>query len=316
MIFTLTPNPALDITYAVPRLHVGESHRVSVTGVHAGGKGLNVAGVLACMGMEHVAIAPVGERQRDFFIEDAAQRGLRLRPVESPAATRRSVSVFSTDGKATVLNEQGDTQPQQVWDEITAMLRDSCAPGDVLAVSGSLPPFTNDDVLVDLCRTAADAGAELVIDGRGNWVREVLRTTPALVKPNASEAAAMTGATDAEEAARALVDLGAWGAVVSRGADGLVLVTASGRVVEARPRTPSEGNATGAGDALTAAIACGLDGTARDDVDWLDMLRVGVAWSGAAVRQTVAGVIDRTDVESLLDDVEITEHPEASIAPS
>lgn len=316
MIFTLTPNPALDITYAVPRLHVGESHRVSVTGVHAGGKGLNVAGVLACMGVEHVAIAPIGERQRDFFIEDAAQRGLRLRHVDSPAATRRSVSVFSADGRATVLNEQGDVQPQQVWDEITAILRSSCTPGDVLAVSGSLPPFTNDDVLVDLCRTAADAGAELVIDGRGNWVREVLRTTPALVKPNASEAAGMTGATDAEEAARALVGLGAWGAVVSRGADGLVLVTASGRVVEARPRTPSEGNATGAGDALTAAIACGLDGTARDDVDWPEALRVGVAWSGAAVRQTVAGVIDRTDVDTLLDDVDITEHPEASIAPS
>ena len=120
MIFTLTPNPALDITYAVPLLHVGESHRVSVTGVHAGGKGLNVAGVLAGRGVPHVAIAPIGERQRDFFIVDAAQRGLRLRHVESPAATRRSVSVFSADGRATVLNEQGDVQPQEVWDEITA----------------------------------------------------------------------------------------------------------------------------------------------------------------------------------------------------
>lgn len=316
MIFTLTPNPALDITYAVPRLHVGESHRVSVTGVHAGGKGLNVAGVLACMGVEHVAIAPVGERQRDFFIEDAAQRGLRLRLVESPAATRRSVSVFSSDGMATVLNEQGDIQPPEVWDEMIAMVRSSCAPGDVLAVSGSLPPSTSEDVLIDLCRTAAEAGAELVVDGRGNWVRQALRTTPALVKPNASEAASMTGATDPLEAAQALVEMGAWAAVVSQGADGLVLVTATGRVIEARPRTPSEGNATGAGDALTAAIAAGLDGTGRDAVDWPEVLRVGVAWSGAAVRQTVAGVIDRTDVDALLDDVEITEHPEASIAPS
>ena len=67
----------------------------------------------------------IGERQRDFFIEDAAQRGLRLRHVESPAATRRSVSVFSADGTATVLNEQGDVQPQEVWDEITAMLAGS-----------------------------------------------------------------------------------------------------------------------------------------------------------------------------------------------
>ena len=307
MIFTLTPNPALDITYAVPLLHVGESHRVSVTGVHAGGKGLNVAGVLACMGVPHVAIAPIGERQRDFFIEDAAQRGLRLRHVESPAATRRSVSVFGTDGRATVLNEQGDVQPPEVWEEMIAIVRSSVSPGDVLTVSGSLPPLTSEDVLVDLCRTAAEAGAELVVDGRGNWVREALRTTPALVKPTLSEAASMTGVTDPREAAQALVELGAWAAVVSQGADGLVLVTATGRVIEARPRTPSEGNATGAGDALTAAIAAGIDGTDRADVDWPEVLRVGVAWSGAAVRQTVAGVVDRTDVVVLLDDVEITE---------
>ena len=307
MIFTLTPNPALDITYAVPRLHVGESHRVSVTGTHAGGKGLNVAGVLACMSVDHVAIAPVGERQRAFFTEDAAQRGIRLRLVESPVAMRRSVAVFSTDGQDTVLNEQGDAQPVEVWREMTEIVRTSCRPGDVLAVSGSLPPSTPDDLLVDLCRAGVDAGAELVVDGRGRWVTEVLRTVPALVKPNASEATTMTGIEDPTEAARQLVADGAWAAVISSGAAGLVLVTEEGRVIEARPRTPGVGSATGAGDALTAAIACGLDGTPRAEIDWPEVLRVGVAWSAAAVRQTTAGVIDRLDVDALLDDVEITE---------
>ena len=38
-----------------------------------------------------------------------------------------------------------------------------------------------------------------------------------------------------------------------------------------------------------------------------EVLRVGIAWSAAAVRQTVAGVIDRTDVVALLDDVEVTD---------
>lgn len=306
MIFTLTPNPALDITYAVPRLHVGESHRVSVTGTHAGGKGLNVAGVLACMSVDHVAIAPVGERQNDFFTEDAAQRGVRLRLVETPVPMRRSVAVFSTDGQATMLNEQGGSQPQRVWDEMTDIVRTSCRPGDVLAVSGSLPPSTPDDLLVDLCRAGADAGAELVVDGRGRWVTEVLHATPAFVKPNASEAAFMTGIDDPTRAAQQLVADGAWAALISRGAEGLVLVTAEGRLFEARPRTPGVGNATGAGDALTAAIAAGLDGTPRQDIDWPEVLRVGVAWSAAAVRQTVAGVIDRTDVDALLDDVDIT----------
>lgn len=308
MIFTLTPNPAVDITYAVPRLHVGESHRVSITGTHAGGKGLNVAGVLACMSVEHVAIAPVGEGHTDFFVEDAAQRGVRLRVVDSPVTTRRSVAVFSADGLATVLNEQGAPQPPQVWEEMTEIVRSSCRPGDVFTVSGSLPPETPDEAIVTLCRVAAEAGAELVVDGRGRWVSQVLDATPALVKPNESEAASMTGITDPLEAAHALVAGGAWAALVSRGAAGLILVTATGRVIEAKPRTPGAGNATGAGDALTAAISAGLDGTPRDEVDWPAVLRVGVAWSAAAVRQTVAGVIDGTDVEALLDDVDIIEH--------
>lgn len=307
MIFTLTPNPAIDITYAVPRLHVGESHRVSVTGTHAGGKGLNVAGVLACMSVEHVAIAPVGDRHRAFFAEDAAQRGVRLRVVDSPVATRRSVTVFGADGLETVLNEQGASLPERVWDELTSVVTSSCRPGDVFTISGSLPPSTPDDAIVSLCMAAAEAGAELVVDGRGRWVSQVLAATPAFVKPNASEAASMTGIEDPTEAAHALVAEGAWAALVSRGADGLILVTATGRVLVARPRTTGAGNATGAGDALTAAISAGLDGTPRDEVDWPEVLRVGVAWSAAAVRQTVAGVIDRTDVDTLLDDVDITE---------
>ncbi|KGN30793.1 hypothetical protein N802_06180 [Knoellia sinensis KCTC 19936] len=308
MILTLTPNPALDITYAVPRLLVGETHRVSVTGTHAGGKGLNVAGVLACMGIDHVALAPLGDRQREFFVEDAAQRGLRLRLVDTPVATRRSVAVFGADGEATVLNEQGNPQPAEVWDELTDIVAATLSPGDVFTVSGSLPPQTPDDTLVRLCRTAADAGAEVVVDGRGQWVNEVLRIVPALVKPNASEAAAMTGIEEPTEAARALLAAGAWAALISKGADGLVLLTSSGRHFEARPRTRAAGNATGAGDALTAAISAGLDGTPRDEVDWPEVLRVGVAWSAAAVRQMVAGVIDRADVDSLLDDVEVIEH--------
>ncbi|KGN37607.1 1-phosphofructokinase family hexose kinase [Knoellia subterranea] len=308
MIFTLTPNPAVDITYAVPRLLVGESHRVSVTGTHAGGKGLNVAGVLSCMGLDHVAIAPVGEQHRGFFEDDSAQRGIRLRVIDSPVTTRRSVAVFSADGLATVLNEQGAPQPSQVWEQLIDMVRSSCRPGDVFTISGSLPPNTADADVVTLCVAAAEAGAELVVDGRGHWVTEVLARTPAFVKPNESEAAAMTGIEDPLEAARALVAQGAWAALISRGAEGLVLVTATGRVIEAKPRTPGVGNATGAGDALTAAISAGLDGLKRDEVDWPEVLRVGVAWSAAAVRQTVAGVVDTADVEALLDDVDITEH--------
>src|SRR5699024_2143203 len=50
MIITLTPNPAVDVTYAVPELRHGTVHRVEQVTEAAGGKGVNVARVLAQLG--------------------------------------------------------------------------------------------------------------------------------------------------------------------------------------------------------------------------------------------------------------------------
>src|SRR5699024_8531366 len=50
MIITLTPNPAVDVTYAVPELRHGAVHRVEQVTEAAGGKGVNVARVLAQLG--------------------------------------------------------------------------------------------------------------------------------------------------------------------------------------------------------------------------------------------------------------------------
>ena len=77
-----------------------------------------------------------------------------------------------------------------------------------------------------------------------------------------------------------------------RGPAGLPLGRAP---VRARLREPLSGNPTGAGDALVAALAVGLE--AADD--WpTTAARRAVAWSAAAVRQPVAGEIDPDDVDA------------------
>jgi tagatose 6-phosphate kinase len=47
MIVTVTPNLALDVTYELPELRPGHDHRVRAVHSRAGGKGVNVARVLA-----------------------------------------------------------------------------------------------------------------------------------------------------------------------------------------------------------------------------------------------------------------------------
>ena len=59
MIVTVTCNPAVDLTYRVPRLTPGAVHRVARVEERAGGKGVNVARVLAQLG-ESVAEGTIG----------------------------------------------------------------------------------------------------------------------------------------------------------------------------------------------------------------------------------------------------------------
>jgi tagatose 6-phosphate kinase len=46
VIVAVCVNPAIDVTYRVPELSVGRSHRVREVHARAGGKGINVARVL------------------------------------------------------------------------------------------------------------------------------------------------------------------------------------------------------------------------------------------------------------------------------
>ncbi|MER7073012.1 PfkB family carbohydrate kinase [Terrabacter sp. NPDC000476] len=347
MIVTLTPNPALDITYAVPTVTLGESHRVGSVTERAGGKGLNVAAVLATMlastsnrtstpttttptetgtspGAGVVAVAPVGALDRDLFAADLDARRVPHRLIESPCPTRRSVAVVESDGRATLLNEAGVGQSRRVWQLVTDEVERLAGSARVLTVSGSLPPGTDPDLVLRLTELAHAHDLLVVLDVSGEALARALPAHPDLVKPNRSEAAgvlhALAGTTDpapaatatlptAEEAAYALVGAGARAAVVSDGAAGLVLVHGE-LALRARLPRPLTGNPTGAGDALTAALAAGLDqaGQLPDGAaPWEALLRAGVAWSAAAVLQPVAGALDPADADRLAPDVEIEE---------
>ena len=313
MILTLTPNPALDITYAVPHVSLGESHRVASVSERAGGKGLNVAAVLTAMGRRAVAIAPVAELDLDLFASDLDARRVPHRLVGSPCPTRRSVALVEADGRATMLNEPGIGQSQRVWERLACEIAALAPEASVLTVSGSVPPGTDPDLIRRVTLTARDAGLRVVLDVSGVHLTRALGARPDLVKPNRLEAAVTLTAAGRGEvpsvpgAALALAAAVARAALVSDGSNGLVLVHEV-LAVRAHLRRPLSGNPTGAGDALTAALAADLeDGLPADRDTWAAVLRRGVAWSAAAVLQPVAGSLDPADVDRLLPTVEIEE---------
>lgn len=298
MILTVTPHPALDVTYEVDALVVHGTHRVRTVREVAGGKGVNVASVLHRQGAAVLATGalagPVGEVVR----ADLDARGIPHDFVEVGSATRRTLTVVDhASGDATAFNETGSAWAEGDWAALVAHVEGLLASTQprVLVASGSVPPGFPGDGYATLVRLGHAAGCRVVIDASGDALVAGVAARPDLVKPNVHELRAATGLEDVFDGAKSLQDLGARHVLVSLGPDGMVLVVPGGEVLRAAPGETLRGNPTGAGDAAVAAVAAGLDAGAG----WPDLLADAVAWSGAAVLQPVAGMVDPDDVHRL-----------------
>ncbi|MFF3006289.1 1-phosphofructokinase family hexose kinase [Kitasatospora sp. NPDC057940] len=315
MIVTVTPNPALDITYGVPALRPHTSHRVASVHEQAGGKGVNVARVLHGLGRRTTAVLPLGGPTGAVLRADLDRAGIACLgvPLAAGTSTRRTVAVVDAVD-ATVLNEPGPELSAEDWEALRTAVRGLLPTARALVLSGSLPPGLPDDAYADLVRLAHAQGVPVVLDADGPALTGALAAGPTAVKPNAVELRRATGIADPLRAAHALVDAGARAVVASLGPDGLLAVTPDGSW---RARLPPDadvrGNPTGAGDAAVAALAAAL----ADRTPWPAALARAVALSAAAVQAPYAGRFDPQAYRDHLPVVRVTPAaPCAGSAPS
>ncbi|WP_329570565.1 1-phosphofructokinase family hexose kinase [Kitasatospora sp. NBC_01266] len=288
MILTVTLNAALDVTYFVDALVPRASHRVDALHERAGGKGVNVARVLAALGQPTMVTGLAGGPTGAALRGELRAVGLADELVPIAGDSRRTVTVVSReDGDATVFNQAGPTVQPDEWRAFTARYAQLVRDAEVVVLSGSLPPGLPDDAYAQLITLAAVADAATVLDTSGPALLAALDTGPDVVKPNAAELAAVTGHQDIAAGAAALRALGARAVVASCGPDGLYALTEQGSW-RATPTERLSGNPTGAGDACVAALAAGL----AAGTPWPGILREAVALSAAAVPCPVAGDFD------------------------
>ncbi|GHF46533.1 sugar kinase [Streptomyces mashuensis] len=317
MILTVTLNAALDLTYRVPVLTPHAAHRVARVTERPGGKGLNVARVLAALGHETVATGFVGgatgEAVRRLLEESAGPLTDAL--VHVSGSTRRTVTVVepageSPDPAATTLrlateptrfDEPGPHITPEEWaafgERYARLLRDA----RVVALCGSLPPGVPVGAYAHLVRQARAHHVPVLLDTAGEPLRRGIAARPDAVKPNTAELAALTGSTDPLRAAQDARRRGAHVVAASLGPDGMLAVTPEGTWLAAPPR-PLYGNPTGAGDSAVAALLAGwLEGR-----PWPDRLADAVALSAATVRAPAAGEFDAKTYDDLRDRIRVS----------
>ncbi len=291
MILTVTPNPALDLTWHVDSIHAGETHRADAAATRAGGKGHQRGQGRA---------RPRGRRAGD-------QHGRRSAPATSspPNCGRagyrigwcpwrgRPVAVSPSSieqrGDTTVINERGLNPTDAEWAALVGEVVDALPGAGVLVISGSFPPGAPRTLLPLLIGLGKDAGIPVIVDTSGPALLQAADAGASVLKPNAAELVEATGIADPIEGARVLLERGASLVLLSRGAEGMLAITASGwDILHARLPEALAGNPTGAGDAAVAACAVLLDAGVTDPEQ---ILRRATAWSAAAVLMPLAGEI-------------------------
>ena len=261
MIVTLTANPSLDRTVTLPGpLSRGQVQRALTTTSDPGGKGVNVARVVAAAGRSAVAVLP--GHHDDPLLLALRDVGLTHRPVPVRGRVRVNLTLTEPDGTTTKVNEPGLELDAEVRAALADVLVHEAAGARWVALSGSLPPGVPVDWYAELTERLRATGVRVALDTSGEPLLAALAdgSVPDLVKPNGEELAELTGqaGVDLEHdpaaavaAATGLLDRGVGAVLATLGAAGALLVTREGSW-SATPPPVRVRSSVGAGDSALA----------------------------------------------------------------
>lgn len=215
-------NAALDTTLEVDRLpRPGESILVHAVREDLGGKGLNQAVAAARAGAQVSFCAAIGDDVAAEAIKSRlAQEGIQAGRVrQEPRPTDRTTVFVMPDAEnaiATSVTNARCLTPSDIGDAV-----DDVGDGDALLMQGNL---TMETTLA--AATRAKSHGAIVILNPSPVTQDHARLWPLtdIVVVNADECATLTGASDAVSGARRILEAGVEAAVVTRGAQDVILV--------------------------------------------------------------------------------------------
>jgi tagatose 6-phosphate kinase len=302
---TITCNPAIDTTYLIDRLTPGAINRVERVLPAAGGKGNNVARVLARLGHTPTATGFAGGHTGRFIEDGLRAAGVEPAFVAIDGASRICLTVVERmSGRTTEIREPGSVVTNADVNRLLVHVADLARATDVAVISGSLPPGAPADLYARLIGVLKAANVYVTLDSSGEPLRSGAAACPDLIKPNREELgdllmAAMdsypTESTFSEHPKLIGVVVPENGMiVVSQGADGAILLRRS-RSYRATPPRIEAINTVGAGDALLAgflhARATGMDDR--------ESLAFAVATGTASALAESVGAVEPNEIERL-----------------
>jgi 1-phosphofructokinase family hexose kinase len=292
MIYTVTLNPTLDITYVLDKFEFGEPVKAVQVLKSPGGKGINVSRALRAMGTDSVTMSVAGGHVGDEVLDLLQAEGLILQIVRIKNETRTNVIIIGQrDGKELMIRAAGPPVEKTETERISNLVFQIAQAPEVLVLSGSLPPGVQDDIYYSITVEGKARGSKVIVDSEGGPLVAAIEAGPYLIKPNITEFGEMVGVELASEDdivshARTLNEKGVEIVVVSMGKKGALLVT---RDVALKGTVPViSADTVGAGDSMVAGLVMGI----VQNLPLERVFHIGLACSVSAVMNSGPGLAE------------------------
>lgn len=258
---------------SAPNLH--DSNPGSVT-LSPGGVGRNIAHNLCLLGVNVKFLAAIGsDVYGDSVYSSCVELGMDMHLCRRISGGRTSSYLYVTDEKGDMLIGVSDTDISgSITPEYLKAHLGEINAADAVVIDGNL---TKDTIEWIANNVTAPLYADPVSVTKAERLKPALKRLCAF-KPNEYEAKSMTGESTSLFAAESFLNQGVERVFVSLGSDGIVAAEGSEIIKLPREHVPIV-NATGCGDAATAAIV------------WAGVNGLGLAESASAAMKAAAMTI-------------------------
>lgn len=283
LIYTVTLNPAFDMTVYLDELVKGDVNRSIKSLIDIGGKGINVSKVIKSIGGESIALGFLGQENRGNFTKQLDRLGIKHDFIYVEGETRTNIKLVENKFDIfTDINQKGFGITIEDINKLFEKIKYYARQGDIFVLSGSLPEGADNNIYFELIKLLKNIGAITILDADGEALKNGLLAKPDIVKPNINELRMIMDFKDdlnsIASVGKELISQGTEKAVISMGGNGAFYVTRD-KIFYAYPERVEVKSTVGAGDAMVAAIAFGESKNMEDE----EVFRLAVSSATAAI---------------------------------
>ncbi len=308
MILTITINPAIDKTIIVDTLKVNEVNRVISSREDLGGKGINVSKILSKLNVPTIACGFIGSRNYAKVSQIVDNEALATDFVLVDATTRTNTKIVELSTQSTTdINEPGFEVTKKEISQLKTLISSIASEVDMVVFSGSLCQGMSLEYYGQLIQCAKEK-TQVVIDAEKSALKEALRHSPLLIKPNVSELEGLLNEKlDTEDklmkaALQLMNDSNTKMMLLSNGSQGSYFISFE-RIIKADALKVNVKSSVGAGDSMLAGFISELNKSNNIE----EALRIATACGACAVSQEGTQSFTMSEVINIKNNVKLTD---------